>query len=176
MKSLVVYYSFEWNTKHIAQSITDIFESDMVEIKTEKELISTHGFMKYFWWWKKVLMNEKPEIDDINVNFDDYDLIFIGTPVWAFTYTPPLNTFFEKYKIQDKNIVIFCTHWWNKKNTLEKMKIRLVWNEIVWELDFYEPTEDKVLSKRLFDKKVTSLLMSLSKLNSEYGKYLKRVN
>lgn len=175
MKSLVIYYSFEWNTKYIASNIADILKSEIIEIKTKKELINTHGFMKYFWGWKKILMNEKPEIEDINIDFNEYDLIFIGTPVWAYSYSPPLNTFFEKYKIQDKNVVIFCTHWWAKKNVLEKMKIRIIWNEIVWELDFYQPTEDKIISKKLFNKRMIALLNSLSKINKEYLQYIKEV-
>ncbi|MDD2487085.1 MAG: flavodoxin [Candidatus Gracilibacteria bacterium] len=175
MKSLVIYYSFEGNTKYIASNIAEILDSDLVEIKTEKELIGTHGFMKYFWGGKKVLMNEKPEIEDINVNFDDYDLIFIGTPVWAFTYTPPLNTFFEKYKIQGKNIVIFCCHGGNKKNTLEKMKIRLVGNEIVGELDFYEPTEEVIISKKLFNRRMVELLTNLENILGGSAQYIKKI-
>jgi len=41
-------------------------------------------------------MKEKPELKAFDKDLDKYDLIFIGTPVWAFNYTPAIYTFFEK--------------------------------------------------------------------------------
>ena len=95
MKTLVVYYSLEGNTKFIAETISKTVGADLLELKPIKDISST-WFMKYFWWWRQVMMKEKPELKAFDKDLDKYDLIFIGTPVWAFNYTPAIYTFFEK--------------------------------------------------------------------------------
>ena len=96
MKSLVIFYSFEGNTKLMAENIAQTAEADVLELKPKKE-IQSKGFMKYFWGGKAAMMKEKPELLPFDKNIQDYDLIFIGTPVWAWTYSPPLNSFFSSY-------------------------------------------------------------------------------
>jgi flavodoxin len=52
-------------------------------------------------------MKEKPVLYSFDKNPNDYDLIFIGTPVWAFSYAPAFNSFFDKIKIINKKIALF---------------------------------------------------------------------
>jgi len=57
-----------------------------------------------------VVMKEIPEIFDIKNNIDEFDNIIIGTPVWAWTYSPPMQALFKKYEIKDKKVAVFCCH------------------------------------------------------------------
>ena len=84
-------------------------------------------------------MKQKPELTIFNIYPIDYDFLFIGTPVWAFTYSPALRTFFSKTKLEHKKIAIFCCHEGGMKKTLENMKKTLVGNTIVGENDFFHP-------------------------------------
>lgn len=148
MKKLVIYYSFEGNTKLIAEDIAKAIDADLLEIKPVTE-IETKGFMKFFWGGKQAMMNEKPLLLPLDKNPEDYDVIFIGTPVWAWAPAPPLKTFFDTHKFENKKIALFCCHGGGKGKTLEKMKQALgEQNEFIGQIDFVDPlkrkTEEKV--------------------------------
>ena len=51
----------------------------------------------------------KPELTD-NGNVKDYDIIFLGTPVWWYTMASPVKTFISNNDFSGKTIVPFCTH------------------------------------------------------------------
>lgn len=138
MKALVVFYSFEGNTKLIAENIAKIVNADILELKPKKE-IKSKGFMKYFWGGKAAIMKTKPELFPIEKNPQNYDILFIGTPVWAFTYAPPLNTFFSTSPVSNKKIVLFCCHGGGKGRIFDKMKKALKGNQILSEIDFHDP-------------------------------------
>ena len=59
MKSLVIYYSLEGNTKLIADTIKNELNSDVLELRTKKQY-PNKGFKKYLWGGKSVILKEKP--------------------------------------------------------------------------------------------------------------------
>lgn len=138
LKKLVVYYSFEGNTRFIAESIAQETGADILELKPKKDLESK-GFMKYVWGGRQVVLKEKPELIEFDKNPEDYDMIFIGTPVWAFTYTPALNTFFDMVKLNCKKIALFCCNAGGKGKTFTNMRLALKNNDIIGEIEFLEP-------------------------------------
>ncbi|UCC96008.1 MAG: flavodoxin [Candidatus Omnitrophota bacterium] len=139
MKSLVIYYSLTGNTRFISEIISRISGSDILELKLKKDDSRLKGFKKYFWGGMQVYMKKKPELMLFDKNPQDYDLIFIGTPVWAWRHTPAIETFFSNINLNNKKIALFCCHGGGKGKTLEKMKYRLGGNEIIGEIDFKEP-------------------------------------
>ncbi|MFA6095993.1 MAG: flavodoxin [Candidatus Paceibacterota bacterium] len=142
MKKLVVYYSLEGNTKFIAEAVAKALGADVMELKPKKE-ISANGFMKYFWGGRQVFMKEKPELFPFSVDPGDYDAIIIGTPVWSFTFSPPIGTFFSKAKLSGKKIAPFCSHSGGMKRALEDMKKELKGNEFIGEADFVDVLKNK---------------------------------
>ena len=147
MKKLIIYYSFEGNTKLIAENIAKTINADVLEIKPEKE-IKTKGFMKFFWGGKQAMMNEKPALLPLNKNPENYDIIFIGTPVWAWGPAPPLKTFFDKHNFENKRIALFCCHGGGKGKIFEKMKqLSGEQNEFIGQIDFIEPLKRKTEKK-----------------------------
>ena len=142
MKKLVVFYSYEGSTKLLAESIADAAGADMLELTPRKES-NVRGFVKYFWLGKDVFFQKKPELLDFDRQPEDYDVIFIGTPVWAFTYTPAIRTFLEKQNIKGKRIALFCSYDGTKGKTIENMKKKLANNEIVGEKDFFRVRKNR---------------------------------
>jgi len=143
MKKLIIYYSFEGNTKLIAENIAKTIDADILELKPTKE-IKTKGFMKFFWGGKQAMMNKKPPLLPFDKNPDDYDIVFIGTPVWAWGPAPPMKTFFDTQKFSDKKIALFCCHGGGKGRTIEKMKHALgKENEFIGYIDFRDPLKRK---------------------------------
>lgn len=138
MKKLVIYYSLDGNTRLIAQTIAETAGADILELKPASQP-GTRGFMKYFWGGRQVFMKEKPLLLPFEKNPQDYDLLFIGTPVWAWDYAPALATFFATQKIKGKKVALFCCSGGGKGKTLEKMKEQLKGNELIGEVDFIDP-------------------------------------
>lgn len=50
------------------------------------------------------------ELTNKVTNMDDYDVIFIGYPVWGTTIPAPVQSFLSEYNFSGKKIIPFCTH------------------------------------------------------------------
>ena len=138
MRMIVVFYSLEGNTRLIAENIAKTINADILELKPKRE-IRSKGFMKYFWGAKAAIMKTTPELFPIEKNLQNYDMLFIGTPVWAGTYASPLNTFFSTLSVSNKKIALFCCHGGGKGKIFEKMQKALKGNQILSEIDFCNP-------------------------------------
>jgi len=138
MKSLVVYYSFEGNCDLIATLIQEEIGADLLRLKPIKDLKSK-GFTKYMWGGKQALMKQKPELEKTDLVLEEYELIIIGTPVWAWNFSPAINTFLTENEIKNKKILLFCCHGGGPGKTLQKMRDRLEGNDLLGEADFFEP-------------------------------------
>ena len=72
-------------------------------------------------------MNDKtirPEIAESNVQIDDYDVIFLGFPIWWYVAPTIINTFLEKYDFSGKKIILFATSGGSKfGKTVEELKV-----------------------------------------------------
>ncbi|PID58798.1 flavodoxin [candidate division KSB3 bacterium] len=138
MKKIVIFYSFEGNTRLIANTIAKTVDADILELTPKDEIQST-GIMKYVWGGKAALMNAKPALLPYDKNIQEYDLLFIGTPVWAWTFAPPLNTFLATEVFVNKKIALFCCHGGGKGKIFRKMAKVLTQNQILGEADFKDP-------------------------------------
>ena len=54
--------------------------------------------------------NARPELTAAVDNFDDYDVIFLGYPIWWSDMPMPVYTFLESYDFSGKTVIPFCTH------------------------------------------------------------------
>lgn len=140
-KKLVVYYSFEGNTKFIGETVAEEIGAELLVLKPKSE-ISSRGFMKYFLGGKQVILKQSPKLEGFPNNFSNYDLIFIGTPVWAWNYAPPLRSFFAQVRLTGKKIALFCCSGGSKGKTFEEMKKELKENKLLGEKEFIEPLKN----------------------------------
>ena len=120
-KVLVVYFSrtgeqygvgniTEGNTAIVAKIIAEKTNGDLFEIKVVKDNYP-EGYNALTEYAKTEMQeNSRPEIIGEVENFDQYDTIFIGFPVWWGDKPMPVYTFIDSYNFNDKNIVPFCTH------------------------------------------------------------------
>lgn len=140
MKTLVVFYSLEGNTKFVAENIASEIGADVLELKPKKELNPKSG-MRFFWGGMQVTMKRKPELLPLGKNPQDYDVLFIGTPVWAWNCSPPVSSFLSG--AVGKKVALFCIRSGNKGKVFETMRSALEGNEILGEMDFLEPLKSK---------------------------------
>ncbi len=139
MSSLVVYFSFDGNTKFIAEKIAETINADIIGLSTSKKY-PTEGFKKYFWGGKSVIFGEKPKLTNENIDLSRYDTIIIGTPVWAGSYTPPIKSFISQYNIRGKRIALFASHGGGgAEKCFARLKEALPGNKFIGETDYIEP-------------------------------------
>ena len=107
-KMLVLYYSQTGNTKAVANEIAtklgaDIEEITMVDPYDPDFQATIDRCMKER--EQEILPTINPEKADLA----NYDVIFLGYPVWFGTYAPPVITFLNGADLSGKKIVPFCT-------------------------------------------------------------------
>ena len=107
MKALIIYYSRTGNTKTIAENLAKLSGFDIEEIKDTQGRTGFIGFMRsgYQAYRKKLTLIEHPLHDPA-----DYDLILIGTPVWAGTLSVPVRTYIHEYTKKFPNVAFFSTN------------------------------------------------------------------
>lgn len=108
MKTVVVYYSFEGNTKVIAEEIAHQLKCELVRLKPVKELKSK-GFTKYIWGGKQAVMKAIPKLEKLELDLNAFDRVIVGTPIWAGTISPAVRTLFMKI-LRDKPVILFYCH------------------------------------------------------------------
>lgn len=137
-KILVIYYSLSGNAKWVADCLQDKLGADIVELKVDKEP-NKDGFMKYFWGGRQVMMKEKPDLLNDEIMLEKYDVLILGTPIWAWNYAPAWASFFDKYEIKNKKIALYCCCGGDKGKSFENMKEKLIGNNFIGELELVEP-------------------------------------
>lgn len=119
-KALVVFFSHAGdnyavgnikvgNTKIVADYISELTGADQFEIVTHK-----YDGMAYKplcdLAQDEQIKDERPAFEGKLENLDNYDVIFIGGPVWWGTYPQVMFTFFDTYDLNGKTIYPFTTH------------------------------------------------------------------
>ena len=111
MKTLITYFSAEGNTKALAERLAAAIGADVFEIRPEKP------YTKEEINWKNPLSRcnkEKMGKKDVPVvgrvdGWDDYDMVFIGFPIWYFAAPNIINTFVKGYDWGGKKVALFAT-------------------------------------------------------------------
>ena len=106
MKSLVAYYSRSNITKKLAEKIAGKTNSDIEEIISNVKYEGKIGYARA----GKDAMTEKI-IDIKSLKFDpaEYDMVYIGTPVWAGKAASPVLTYLKMNEGKFTNVKFFAT-------------------------------------------------------------------
>ncbi len=88
MKTLVVYYSRTGTTKKAAEIAAKELNADMEEIVDE---IKRKGILGYIKSGSHALRKKLTKIEKLEKDAKDYDLIIIGSPVWANNMPPAIR-------------------------------------------------------------------------------------
>ena len=108
MKTAIVYYSMHGNVRYVAEKVAKELGADLIELKPVKAY-PDKGAMQFIWGGSAVTFKKKPDLEPYTFNASEYDLVIIGTPVWASNFTPPLRTFFEDNDLTGKKIAVIAT-------------------------------------------------------------------
>lgn len=111
-KRLVAYFSASGVTAKTAKALAEAAEADLYEI--QPQIPYTQADLN--WMDKKsrstVEMNDpdsRPAISGSVPGMEQYDVIFLGFPIWWYTAPTIIKTFLESYDMAGKKIVLFAT-------------------------------------------------------------------
>ena len=110
-KILVVYYSQSGvqNTQTVAQWISEAVGGDIQEIEMVEPY--TGSYREVVKRSREDFENNvRPIIKPFEKGLAEYDILFIGAPIWFGTYAPPAATFLAAHDFTGKIVIPFCTH------------------------------------------------------------------
>ncbi len=111
-KTLVAYFSASGTTAGIAQQLAQVAGADLHEIKPEKPYTDADLDWRNKQSRSSVEMDDKssrPAITDKLQNMQDYDVVYVGFPIWWYTCPTIINTFMEAYDFNGKTVIPFAT-------------------------------------------------------------------
>ena len=106
---LVAYFSWGGTTRRMAEAIQEVTNGDIFEIEPVVPYPTSYTPCT------EVALEERdndarPAIKDKVADWDKYDIVFIGCPVWWHTAPMIISTFAESYDFAGKTVVPFCTY------------------------------------------------------------------
>lgn len=147
-KILVVYYSNSGITEKVGGLLAVALEADQEKLVDKKE---RKGVWNYLVAAKDAMMKYETDIETPKYDPADYDLVIIGTPVWAWTMTPAVRTYITKNKDKLKNVVFFTTSGGTAYDKIVPEMETLSGKKAVISNGFFEK-EVKEDSKEMIDK------------------------
>ena len=111
-KILVAYFSATGNTEQIARHLEHVLNADLYEIVPQQPY--TDDDLNYNRPDSRAEQEindpaARPAISGSVANMEDYDVVFIGYPIWWGQAPKIVSTFLESYDFSGKTIVPFCT-------------------------------------------------------------------
>jgi len=164
MKTAVIYYSYSGNCNLIAQMIKSAIKADLFEIKTVDSK-RRKGFFLILWGGFQAVTKKKPALKPLPVDFNSYDCIILGTPVWAGSPAPALVSFLSQNQISGRKLALFCCHGGGMGKVFGKIKAMLQGgaqdergNAVIGEIDFKDPVKgDAAESKNKIEEWLKNL-------------------
>ena len=111
---LVVYYSATGNTEEVANYIADATGGDLFEVEptepyTNADLNWTDDNSRVSQEYADESLRDVELVTTEVENWDSYDTVFIGYPIWWGIAAWPMNTFVENNDFTGKTVIPFCT-------------------------------------------------------------------
>lgn len=133
-KKLVAYFSVSGVTKKLAEKIAALTEADLFEIKpqvpyTDADVNWVNPISRCN---KEKIARKDVPISGTVSNMADYDVIYLGFPIWYWAAPNIINTFVKSYDLSGKKIMLFATSGGSDMGkTADKLKPFMNGGEIV---------------------------------------------
>src|SRR5664280_1093039 len=104
--TLVVFYSRSGTTRRVAEALAEALKCDLEEISEPKPRSGFLGYMRSLLEARR----QRPSIIAPNKHdISSYDLVVIGTPVWAWSLSSPVRAYLMATANQLPEVAFFCT-------------------------------------------------------------------
>ena len=112
MKTLVAYFSASGVTEGVARQLAEVTGGTLYRIQPQKPYTDADLDWRNKQSRSSVEMKDKssrPAIKGKLKNMNDYDVVFVGFPIWWYTCPTIVNTFIEAYDFKGKVLIPFAT-------------------------------------------------------------------
>ena len=112
MNALVAYFSASGVTAKVAAKLAQAVGAELYEIKPKQPYTQEDLDWRDKQSRSSVEMkdkNSRPAITNKLANMQDYDVIYVGFPIWWYTCPTIINTFMESYDFKGKTVIPFAT-------------------------------------------------------------------
>ena len=111
-KILIAYFSWGGNTQTLAEEIQRQTNADIYRIEPLVPYTDDYQTLAYQISNKEKEENARPALKDTLATINNYDIIFVGCPVWWFDAPTIIHSFLEckDYDFSGKTIIPFCTY------------------------------------------------------------------
>lgn len=106
MKTLVTYYTRDGHTRAVAQEVAQALGADIEEIVDKT---SRKGIIGWLLGGRDATKKRDTEIAPLRCDPAQYDLVAVGTPIWAWNMAPAVRSYLTKQKSRIKGAAFFCT-------------------------------------------------------------------
>ena len=111
---LVVYYSATGNTEEVANYIADATDGDLFEVEpaepyTDADLNWTDDNSRVSQEYADESLRDVELVSTTVENWDSYDTVFIGYPIWWGIAAWPVDSFVENNDFTGKTVIPFAT-------------------------------------------------------------------
>ena len=111
-KTLVAYFSASGVTAGVSKNLAKAADADLYEIKPQVPYTREDLNWNDKQARSTIEMNDKsfrPPLADKDVNIQEYDVVYVGFPIWWYVAPTIINTFLESYDFSGKTIILFAT-------------------------------------------------------------------
>lgn len=156
-RKLVAYFSATGTTARIAEQLSEAIGADLHEIKPETPYTNSDLDWHNANSRSSVEMKDKssrPKITDDKLDISEYDVVFVGFPIWWYVAPTIINTFLEEHDFSGKTVVVFATSGGSAfGKTVDDLKVSLSNNAKI--------IEGKVLNGKYTNKELSDWADSL---------------
>ena len=105
-KTLVVYYSRTGITRRVAESLAALLGGDIEEICEPRSRIGLLAILRSA---GQALLKRQATITPPQKDPALYDLVIVGTPVWAWSVASPVRSYLAAQRVRLPQVAFFCT-------------------------------------------------------------------
>jgi flavodoxin len=103
---LVTYYSLSGNTERVAKDLAARLGADLQQVR---EHVDRRGLLGYLKAALDSLHERSAMLGELERSAADYELVLVGTPIWAGKITPAVRTYLKTIRGQARRIAFFTT-------------------------------------------------------------------
>jgi len=145
LKSLVVYYTRGGNTRFVAETIAAEIGADIEEVI---DLKKRSGILGYLSGGRDAWQGKETKISPTIKSSAGYDLIVVGSPIWAGRPAPAITTYLKKNDLSDKKVAVFFSQGGKKITGFRQAKALMPNSQCIGELSVTQPLNHKEESEK----------------------------